>query len=199
MVSLGTNAKMTEAAAAMGLTSLEALPRFLERNRANHESYRAGLDGIPGLGLRAFPPGEHTNHHHVIALVDRGQAGLGRDDLVEVLSAEGILARRYFHPGCHRMEPYRSRQEPHPTDFPVTDEVASRVLSLPTGTDIAPSDVDLVVELVAGLVEHGAEATAWARAPGFVTASTREPGPGPAMRSVICPAPPVLRGWLHGG
>ncbi len=28
--------------------------------------------------------------------------------LVRVLHAENVLARRYFYPGCHEMEPYRS-------------------------------------------------------------------------------------------
>jgi dTDP-4-amino-4,6-dideoxygalactose transaminase len=160
VVSLGTNAKMTEAAAAMGLTSLEALPRFLERNQANHESYRAGLDGIPGLRLRAFPPGERTNHHHVIASVDRGQAGLGRDDLVEVLSAEGVLARRYFHPGCHRMEPYLTESPNAAERLPVTERVLEQALSLPTGMAVDDDAIQRVCGIIRLCVSRGSELAA---------------------------------------
>ena len=35
-------------------------------------------------------------------------ANLDRDQLVAVLRAENVLARKYFWPGCHRMEPYAS-------------------------------------------------------------------------------------------
>ncbi len=45
---LGTNAKMSEASAAMGLTNLESLPEFLETNHRNYLAYRQGLDGIAG-------------------------------------------------------------------------------------------------------------------------------------------------------
>ena len=38
----------------------------------------------------------------------RSVCGISRDELVQILQAENVLARRYFYPGCHRMEPYRS-------------------------------------------------------------------------------------------
>ena len=110
--SLGINAKMSELSAAMGLTSLEALSGFIERNRENYEHYRDELGGQPGIDLMEPPPGEEWNHHYVVVAVDEEAAGVGRDELLAVLQAEGVLARRYFHPGCHRAEPYRSRAEP---------------------------------------------------------------------------------------
>lgn len=157
VASLGTNAKMTEVAAAMGITSLEALSTFVERNRVNHACYREGLDDVTGFELRAYPPGERTNHHYVVGLLDSTEAGLGRDDLVEVLEAEGVLARRYFYPGCHRMEPYRSESPGAAERFPVTESILERVVSLPTGMAVEEDAIRRICQIIRFAVKHGAE------------------------------------------
>ena len=33
-----------------------------------------------------------------------------RDEIVEALHAENVIARKYYWPGCRRMEPYRTTQ-----------------------------------------------------------------------------------------
>ncbi|HET7416419.1 MAG TPA: DegT/DnrJ/EryC1/StrS family aminotransferase [Solirubrobacterales bacterium] len=142
---LGTNAKMSEAAAAMGLASLEALEGFVATNRANYRAYAEALDGIPGVELLGFDPPEATNCHHVTVLVDADAAGLSRDALRDVLVAENVLARPYFHPGCHRVPPYSA--EPAPP-LPVTDRALARCLSLPTGTAVSPEDVTRIGQVV---------------------------------------------------
>ena len=48
---IGTNGKMNEACAAMGLTSLESLDEFIKVNQRNYDIYRRELDGIPGVTL----------------------------------------------------------------------------------------------------------------------------------------------------
>src|SRR5438270_2968985 len=47
----GTNGKMCEASAAMGLTGLESFDTFVDTNRRNHAAYREGLAGMPGVAL----------------------------------------------------------------------------------------------------------------------------------------------------
>jgi dTDP-4-amino-4,6-dideoxygalactose transaminase len=160
VASLGTNAKMTEVAAAMGITSLESLPTFVERNRVNDECYREELDGLPGFKLPAYPPGERTNHHYVIGLLESTEAGLGRDDLVEVLEAEGVLARRYFYPGCHRMEPYRSQAPGVAERLSVTESILERVVSLPTGMAVEEDVIGRVCQIIRIAVANGEEVRA---------------------------------------
>src|SRR5262245_39741113 len=46
---------------------------------------------------------------------------LTRDDLCALLWAENVLARRYFHPGCHRMAPYSSLDPDAAARLPVTE------------------------------------------------------------------------------
>ncbi len=58
VIELGTNAKMSELSAAMGLTSLESLDDFVAANSRNHLAYARGLADVPGMRLRPYEPGE---------------------------------------------------------------------------------------------------------------------------------------------
>jgi dTDP-4-amino-4,6-dideoxygalactose transaminase len=105
---LGTNGKMSEISAAMGLTSLESLNEFISVNLRNYYAFSAGLQDIPGVKLIQYNPQEKNNYQYVVIEIDEKTAGLNRDQFVRILHAENIRARRYFYPGCHQMEPYRS-------------------------------------------------------------------------------------------
>lgn len=148
VASAGTNGKMSEISAAMGLTSLEAAGEFLAVNRSHFDRYGRLLRGVTGLRLLAPPASEHSNLQYVVLEVDEAAAGLTRDELVRALWAENVLARRYFHPGCHRMEPYATLYPDASARLPVTERVASRVMTLPTGTGVTPGDVEGVCALV---------------------------------------------------
>jgi dTDP-4-amino-4,6-dideoxygalactose transaminase len=156
VVRLGTNAKMSEVSAAMGLAGLDAMPEVVDANRRNHGTYRAALADVPGIRLLAYDARDDNTHQYVVAEVDPAAAGLTRDTLVDVLFAENVLARRYFAPGCHRMEPYRSRPGAGDVELPVTDRLAERVLVLPTGTALGKEDVHAVAALIALAVREAA-------------------------------------------
>jgi dTDP-4-amino-4,6-dideoxygalactose transaminase len=154
---VGTNGKMNEVSGAMGLTSLEDMARFIEVNRANYRAYREGLADIPGLRVLAHDESEQCNYQYVVVEVDEAGAKLDRDQFVRVLTAEGVLARRYFHPGCHRMEPYRSYFPHAALLLPVTERQSARVFSLPTGTSVGEGQIARICRLLAMAVEHGDE------------------------------------------
>jgi dTDP-4-amino-4,6-dideoxygalactose transaminase len=152
---LGTNGKMSEVSAAMGLTSLEALDELIAVNRRHYGRYRARLDAIPGLHLVSYREGEQHNFQYVVVEVDEAMAGVRRDDLVHVLLGENVLARRYFFPGCHRMEPYRSNSLRGQPALPETERMVERLLLLPTGTALGEGDVDGICSLLALAVRDG--------------------------------------------
>ena len=152
--SLGINGKMNEASAAMGLTNLEALQSFIDTNARNHSLYRSGLEGIPGVALVRYPQGERSNFQYVVVEVDERASDLSRDELQAVLSAENVLARRYFFPGCHTMPPYRERALRAP--LPETERLTGRTLALPTGTAVTEADVVRVCAIVRRAVADAA-------------------------------------------
>ena len=136
VIYIGTNGKMTEVCAAMGLTSLESVQQFVEVNRRNHSLYLRELEGIPGIRLMVYDERERANYQYVVVEIDELEAGLTRDEFVAVLAAENVLARRYFFPGCHRMEPYRSYFPHSALMLPETEKLCRRVMALPTGTSV---------------------------------------------------------------
>jgi dTDP-4-amino-4,6-dideoxygalactose transaminase len=149
---IGVNGKLPEMSAAMGINTLAALDDSIALNRRNHEQYRAELAGLPGISLLAYDARERHNYQYVVLEVDPGDSPVNRDDLMRLLHAENVLARRYFFPGCHRMEPYRS-SDPD-VRLPATDRVAKRVLIMPTGGAVTPDDISLICKLVSLAARH---------------------------------------------
>ena len=152
---LGVNGKMNEFSAAMGLTSLESLDEFVAVNRRNHEQYREELADVPGVHLATYDEAEMNNYQYVVLEVEDEETGIGRDDLVEVLWAENVIARRYFYPGCHRMEPYLSENPEAGLALPVTEELSGRLVVLPTGTAVGPEEVGGICDVISTAVAHG--------------------------------------------
>lgn len=158
VVALGINAKMPEICAAMGLTSLESQNEWMAINRRNHDAYGKYLAGLPGVSLVTYSRDQPSNFQYVAIEIDEAQTGIGRDALQQILQAEGVIARRYFFPGCHRMEPYRSRRLP--VSLPHTDALTRRVLCLPTGQDVDESAIALICNILLLAAGRGREASA---------------------------------------
>ena len=154
VVYVGTNGKMSELSAAMGLTSLDAMDEFIAANRANHADYAEALDGIPGVTLLRYDDRERSNHQYVVVEVEEAESGLSRDELQQVLQAEQVMARRYFYPGAHRMEPYRSYFPQAGLVLPETERLTRRVLTLPTGTAVDRKIVRCICDVIRLAVEN---------------------------------------------
>jgi dTDP-4-amino-4,6-dideoxygalactose transaminase len=146
VVSLGTNGKMPEVCAAMGLTSLEAIDDLIEINRENYRHYQGGLSDLQGISVIPYDPTERNNYQYIVVEADPELAPLHRDELVMVLHAENILARKYFWPGCHRMEPYLSQQPS--SSLPETERVAARIFLLPTGQTVNSQTVEIICGII---------------------------------------------------
>jgi dTDP-4-amino-4,6-dideoxygalactose transaminase len=157
VIYVGTNGKMNEVSAAMGLTGLESLEDFISANYRNYKHYQRELAGIPGLRFIPYDESEKCNFQYIILEVDEQVTRVSRDQLVQVLHAENVLARRYFYPACHHMEPYRSYFPHAGLVLPETEKLVQRVMSLPTGTAVGPDEISRIGQLIRFAVEHGRE------------------------------------------
>jgi len=144
VTALGINAKMCEMSAAMGLTSLESLDLFCARNRSNYELYSQHLQDIPGISVCPYDRSERHNFHYIVLDYNGDDRILTRDELLAVLHAENVLARRYFYPGCHQMEPYRSMCPSAAFRLQNTRRLADRLLILPNGIAIGEEDIQAI-------------------------------------------------------
>lgn len=160
VIYIGTNGKMNEMSAAMGLTSLESLDEFVDTNRRNYHLYHRELSDLPGITLTPYDGAERNNYQYIILDIDEYQTALSRDQLVKILWAENILSRRYFFPGCHRMEPYRSYYPHAGLLLPQTERIAQRLMALPTGTAVDEADIRRICQILRLAVSCGVDARA---------------------------------------
>jgi dTDP-4-amino-4,6-dideoxygalactose transaminase len=139
---------MNETSAAMGLTGLESLQDFISTNHRNYKAYQKGLQDIYGLELLTFPETEKRNYHYVIIRINEEKTEISRDQIMNILHAENVLARRYFYPGCHQMEPYRSLIPHAYLHLPQTEKAAKQVLALPTGAAVKECNIRKICKIV---------------------------------------------------
>jgi dTDP-4-amino-4,6-dideoxygalactose transaminase len=164
VVEVGTNAKMHEVSAAMGLTSLESFDAFVIVNRRNYHHYRARLAGLPGVRLLGYDEAEQCTYQYVVLEIDERGTHVSRDDLVDTLWAENVIARKYFAPGCHNMRAYRERYPEAALRLLATQRLAERVLVLPTGTALGEGEIDGICDVLRLAVAEGPRLTALLRA-----------------------------------
>lgn len=154
---IGTNGKMNEMSAAMGLTSLDGMDGLISINQANFDVYRQELADVPGVTLIRYDDDERSNYQYVVAEIDEEKAHIHRDQIMKILWAENILARRYFYPGCHRMLPYRSYFPNAGLLLPETEKLCNKVLVLPTGQSIDRDCISKICNIIRMAVMHGKE------------------------------------------
>jgi dTDP-4-amino-4,6-dideoxygalactose transaminase len=148
----GTNGKMIEVAAAMGLVNLDYLDNILAANSQNYQTYHKELIDLQGVSLLTFDQNERNNYQYVVMQVE-DTCPVSRDEIIQALIAENILARKYFWPGCHRMMPYRELF-PHAGLLLLnTQKVADSVIVLPTGTTIGKDEIALICAIIRTLLK----------------------------------------------
>lgn len=148
VIYVGTNGKMPEICAAMGLTNLESIGVYTAKNRENYGIYRKELAGVPGVTLIDYDDKESSNYQYIVLELDGTSYGMSRDELLKALHADNILARRYFFPGCHRMEPYLSNFPHAGLLLPETEKLTEKVLVLPTGTAIGRKEIKRICTVI---------------------------------------------------
>jgi dTDP-4-amino-4,6-dideoxygalactose transaminase len=157
VVYLGTNGKMCEISAAMGLTEIESMNEFIASNKNNYLSYKNQLSEIPGVEIVPYDTNEKTNYQYIAIEIDESLAGIKRNQLIEILHAENVIARRYFHPGCHKMEPYRSLFPHAGMLLPNTELISKRIIVLPNGMDIGKKEIAKICHIIRFVIDHGLE------------------------------------------
>lgn len=134
---IGTNAKMGEFAAGYGLAHLDALDSIVDQNQARHQAYVKEFSKFNDISFLPYDFAGQSNYQYVVARVT---AHL-RDSMVKHFHNRGILLRRYFHPGCHRMEPYRSDESYRGLELENTERLADETVIFPTGTQLSEKEV----------------------------------------------------------
>ena len=141
----GLNARLSEPHAALALQSLDHLEERVHHRNETAARYRTALSELPGVTFQNVPTGARSSYKDFSVLIDPDQFGCSRGVLASALAAEGVDTRTYYSPPVHRHTAYRDVQAPN---LPATDQLASRVLTLPMWSHI---DLDVVDRIGAAI------------------------------------------------
>lgn len=145
---VGTNAKMSEFNAALGLLQLQHFGTIQRERRRVDTIYRALLKDIEGIEFLEIPADVEPNYSYFPILVKPGFA-LSRDGLADALKEHNIFSRRYFYPLLSTLPMYRDQPSAAPKNLPVATAAAEEILCLPIYPDLSEADQQKIVSVIA--------------------------------------------------
>ena len=147
VVTPGTNAKMNEMQALMGLLVLRYFDEIIAKRRCVSELYRERLKDIRGIRIcPPLPSDVQWNYGYMPIEVEEKEFGLSRDGLYQKLGEYNVHARRYFYPIIPDFACYRAIAIKDPLS--VARRVAERILTLPIHDGLDLQSVDTICEII---------------------------------------------------
>ena len=143
---IGTNAKMTEMHAAMGLCNLKHIEEEISKRKKAFDRYIERLNDVQGLKL--FKIREEVKHNYSYFPVVFDGYKYSRDEVAEILAKNDIFARKYFYPLTSEFEVFQNRFEIQST--PIAKSISQKVLTLPLYADLSVEEVDKICNLILG-------------------------------------------------
>ena len=141
---IGTNARMNEFEAVMGIVNLKHIDGEIEKRRKAAERYWEHLEGVKGI--KVMKPGRDVEWNYSYFPVIFDGYRLNRNQVKEKLAGENIYARKYFYPITSRAACYQSLYGK--LHMPVAAHAADCVLTLPMYADLSVEDVDRICDCI---------------------------------------------------
>lgn len=143
----GYNFRLTNVACAILCAQLERREQIIARRNHIFEAYREVLQGIPGIGFQPIAPWANPAPWLFCITIDEGEYGRSRDQLVEILSSNGIETRPFFLP-LHRLPPFREESCQRGEHLPVTDRLSATGINLPTFGGLSEHDIEMIAHVI---------------------------------------------------
>lgn len=141
---IGTNARMNEFEAVMGIVNLRHIDEEIAKRKAVTERYWEHLEGIKGI--KVLKPNKDTQWNYAYFPVLFDGYALNRDQIKEKLAENDIFARKYFYPITNGAACYDGIYEN--ADVPIAKYASDHVLTLPLYADLSLEDVDRICKVI---------------------------------------------------
>jgi len=153
---LGFNYRLTDFQAALGLSQLGKLDRFLHRRREIAGRYDEAFSRLPHVGLPQSLPQDRmrSGHHLYVVLIDFESMGTTRTALMAQLREKGIGSQVHYIP-VYRHPYYIERYGAQEDSFAEAERYYRRCLSLPLYPGLSDEDVERVIAAVTEVVSCG--------------------------------------------
>ena len=143
---IGSNAKMNEFVAAMGLCTLRHVDEEIVKRKRVVECYRNNLTGIEGIQLPPIQNDVIPNYAYFPIVINEDVFGATRNEVYERLADNNIHARKYFYPLTSAFDAYHGRFDVNRT--PVALHISKRVLTLPLYSNLPLEDVERICNII---------------------------------------------------
>jgi len=147
ITTLGTNGKMNEAQAAMGLALIPYLEEIISKRKHWFNFYIEQFSEVQGIKLMTIPPELEYNYSYFPILVQSGFP-LTRDGLFNKFQEENIFPRKYFYPLITDFSLYKNFKIISKHKTPNARKIADSVICLPLYPDLTEDDVSRVCEVI---------------------------------------------------
>lgn len=147
---VGSNAKMNEFVAAMGLCTLRHVDDEIAKRKRVVECYRENLSDIEGIQLPPIQKDVVPNYAYFPIVIDEKAFGVTRNEVFEKLAENNIHARKYFYPLTNAFDAYHGVYDVNKT--PVALHISKRVLALPLFADLHLDDVNSISAIIRNVV-----------------------------------------------
>lgn len=152
IVELGYNWRMDEVSAAIGLVQLRRLDWIVAVRNRLAEIYDRGLAGAKGIRPQRRFDGAVNNYYKYTAFLDRG---LDRESFKRKLRERGVrCGGEVYWPPIHLQPAYQRELGVKQGEFPVAEDVTSRMVELPMFTSLTEEEARYVVENVRQVLEE---------------------------------------------
>ena len=145
VTSVGTNAKMNEFCAIMGLCNLKHLDEALKNRQERYNYYRQGLEKVKGICFFATNT-EATNNFANIPIIIKDDYGVTRDEIYDKFHESNIYARKYFYPITADQACFRNKYKNNKLD--VARYISQRVLILPFYEKMQIGTIDTIIQIL---------------------------------------------------
>ena len=143
---LGYNYRLTDLQAAIAVEQLKKVDDFTRARQANAEIFNKGLAKIEGLFVPSvFSDRSHVYHQYTLRIDSNFPCT--REELMARLKEDGIGSGIYYPRALHTY-PHISKLGYSEGDFPVAEDAAREVMSLPVHPRVSPSDAERIVTAV---------------------------------------------------
>jgi dTDP-4-amino-4,6-dideoxygalactose transaminase len=146
----GYNFRMTDVQGAVGVVQLRKLDALNQRRIDNTAYLSAGLRDVPGLTLPTVRPGNKHVFHLYPVQIDAERFGRTRDDFIHTMLYErGVKVGTHYAP-LHYSTAFQRRGF-RKGQFPATEAVAERIVTLPLNPRQSREALDYLIESVRSL------------------------------------------------
>ena len=143
---VGSNAKMNEFCAAMGLCNLRHVEGEIAQRKVVAERYRERLEGISGVQLNPIQPDVTPNYAYFPVVFHEAEFGSTRNEVFDALQQVDVYSRKYFYPLTNTFDCFHGKYDVEQT--PVARHIANRVLTLPIYADLELMLVDRICDVI---------------------------------------------------